>query len=118
MGSVSPALTLVPPRPASCPPTSLCVERCCPPGQVYQINNYRPTCTNYSGQIDYKPEIDQSFRPRETSLLGEEKFKCRGPSYHLVSAALLYNIERYSITSSGQLRVFHKNQDNLIIHED
>ena len=118
--SVSLAQALVPPRPASCPPTSLCVERCCPPGQVYQFDSdYQKFCTNYTGDIQYEPEIDQTFRPRETKLLGEHQFKCKDPAYHLVGAPVLYNIERFSITSRGQLRVYHyRNQDNFTSHED
>ena len=117
--TVSQAQALVPPRPASCPPTSLCVERCCPTGQVYQVNSqYQKICTNYTEEIKYEPEIDQTFRPRETKLLGEEQFKCKDPSYHPVAAPVLFEIERFTITSSGQLRVFHRNQDNITSHED
>ena len=114
---LSPCQGLVPPRAAPCPTTSLCVQRCCPPGQVYQINNNQKTCTNYSGNIHYEPETDQSFKPRNTSLQGQTQFKCKDPSYHLVSAQLLYEVERFSITSSGELRVFHR-QNNSITSEN
>ena len=111
---------LVPPRPPSCGATSLCVERCCPPGQVYQVNNnYEKICTNYTGgQIEYVPETDQTFRPSETKLVGEHQFQCRDPSYYLVSAQALYDVQRFSITSSGQLRVYHRNLENITSHED
>ena len=110
--------SLVPPRLSSCPPTSLCVRRCCPPGRVYQVNsNYEKICTDYPDQINYQPETDQSFRPRNTSLLGETQFQCQDPSYHLVSAQALYNVERFTITSSSQLRVFHRHE-NITMTED
>ena len=109
----STSTALVPPRASSCPPTSLCVDRCCPPGQVYTGQELGKTCITYQNKIDYHPETDPTFKPREVSLLGEEKFECSDGAF-LVSATNLFDPEKYSLTSSGQLRVFLNNT----YHED
>ena len=120
---------LVPPRPASCPPTSLCVQLCCPPGHIYSgyvPNDYDygdeddydyteaeyktaalmpPECSPYAGQINYDPEVDQTFRPRNVTLVGgDDKFSCKDGS--LVSAEILIAPVKYQITQTSQLKVF------------
>ena len=93
---LTPVLSLVSFRPSSCPATSLCVKRCCPEDQVYTFTGpeeVRVNCTDYDKKINYDPEIDPSFKPREVSLLGDDKFNCSDGRY-LVSAELLYGPER------------------------
>ena len=115
------ARALVPPRPASCPPTALCVQRCCPPGHVYSGHEEhvpraeegavartrlaRPRCVPHPGSLPYSPEVDTSFRPREVRLVGEARFRCR-PGASLVSAEELIAPVRYRLTQSSQLQVF------------
>ena len=83
---------LVPPRPLSCPPTSLCVQLCCPPGQIYsgfgagsnydEYDDYeseyqlleKPLCQRYSGGIEeikdaYNPEFDSSSFYKNVELI-------------------------------------------------
>ena len=125
---------LVPPRPASCPPTSLCVQLCCPPGHIYSgfvPNDYQdygddysyeedykvaallpPKCSQYSGQINYNPEVDQTFRPRNVTLVGgETQFSCSKGI--LVSAEELIAPVKYQITQTSQLKVFLDDENHV-----
>ena len=125
----SPLVTksLVPPRPSSCPSTSLCVQLCCPPGQIYagygagsnyeEYDDYeadyqllaKPTCEEYSGDIAnaYDPYFDSSFIPKNVELIGKsgEQFSCPEGA-HAVDAKALIQPVKYTLTQSSQLKVF------------
>ena len=120
---------LVPPRPLSCPPTSLCVQLCCPPGQIYsgfgagsnydEYDDYeseyqlleKPLCENYNGDIKaaYDPEFDSSFIPKNVELIGKsEQFSCPVGA-HPVSAQALFGPVKYTLSQSSQLNVLFIN---------
>ena len=126
--------SLVPPRPPSCPSTSLCVQLCCPPGQIYAAygagSNYeeyddyeadyklleKTKCEEYSGDINnaYKPEFDSSFKPKSVELIGKsgKEFSCPEGA-HPVSADILIQPKKYTLTQSSQLNVFLDDIDFL-----
>ena len=119
--------SLVPPRPLSCPPTSLCVQLCCPPGQIYsgfgagsnydEYDDYesdyqlleQPLCEEYSGDIAdvYQPEFGSSFIPKRVKLIGKSgvQFSCPEGA-HPVAADILIQPVKYTLTQSSQLNVF------------
>lgn len=119
--------SLVPPRPLSCPLTSLCVQLCCPPGQIYsgfgagsnydEYDDYeseyqlleKPNCEQYSGDIKsaYNPEFDSSFISKNVELIGnsEEQFSCPEGA-HPVAADVLFEPVKFTLSQSSQLNVF------------
>ena len=126
--------SLVPPRPLICPPTSLCVQLCCPPGQIYSGfgagSNYdqynddesdyklleKRLCEQYSGDIAavYKPEVDSFFIPENVTLIGKSEIQFSCPEgAHAVDAEVLIQPVKYTLTQSSQLNVFLNDTDFL-----
>ena len=124
--------SLVPPQPLNCSPTSLCVQLCCPPGQIYSGfgagSNYdqydddeseyklleQRSCEQYSGDIVYKPEVDSSFTPKRVDLKSESEIQFSCPEgAHAVDAEVLIQPVKYTLTQSSQLNVFLDDTDFL-----
>lgn len=117
--------SLVPPRPLNCSRTSLCVQLCCPPGQIYsgfgagsiydyyddEESDYKllepRLCEQYSEDIVYKPEFDSSFIPKDVELMGKPglQFSCPQGA-HAVDADVLIAPLKYTLSQSSQLNVF------------
>ena len=72
----------------------------------------------HSGSLEdvYEPEVDSSFRPENVELVREppgSQFSCRKGA-HPVSAEVLIDPKKYTLTQSSQLNVFN---DSLHIIE-
>ena len=70
---------LVPPRPLSCPLTSLCVQLCCPPGHVY--SGYGAG-SNYEEYDDDESDYQLLARPlcekyRQGNIFAKKEEKSR-----------------------------------------